>query len=139
MADDPKQPDPKQQQEYNKYADIGRKIAAEFTQEARDLSIELREHLGVSQKRNEYDKALLGLARSISGEAQKNRVELGRQGQIQKQLTKDATTLSDAERERLLISAKLSETQIKDASRIATIQKRRADAFADLEKKIKHS
>lgn len=137
MADDPKQPDPKQQQEYNRYADIGRKIAAEFTQEARDLSIELREHLGIRQKNNEYDKALLGLARSISAEATKNRVELGRQGQIQKQLTKDATTLSDAERERLLISASLSDQQIKDAQRIATLQKMRADAFANLEKKNK--
>ena len=137
MADDPKQPDPKQQQEYNKYADIGRKIAAEFTQEARDLSIELREHLGIRQKQNEYDKALLGLARSISTEATKNRVELGRQGQIQKQLTKDATTLSDAERERLLISASLSDQQIKDAQRIATIQKMRADALANLEQKNK--
>lgn len=119
--------------EENKYLELGRKIAAETTEETRNLGQELRDMLGLSKQRNDYDKALLGLSRNITTQAQKNAVELGRNKEISKELLKNEKILEAAKREQLINAKGLNAVQIQGADKIAKAQIKRQDIISEID------
>jgi hypothetical protein len=119
--------------EDNKFLALGRKIAAETTEETRNLGQELRDMLGLSKQRNDYDKALLGLSRNITAQAQKNAVELGRNGEIAKEILKDEKILEAAKREQLISAKGLNSVQITAADKIAKAQVKRQDVISEID------
>lgn len=119
--------------EENRYLELGRKIAAETTEETRNLGQELRDMLGLSKQRNDYDKALLGLSRNITAQAQKNAVELGRSGEITKELLKDEKILEAAKREQLIATKGLNIAQIQGAEKIAKAQSKRQEVISEID------
>ena len=120
--------------EENKYLELGRQIAAQTTEETRNLAQELRDTLGLSRQRNDFDKALLGLSRDITTQAQKNAVELGRNGEITKEILKDEKILEAAKREQLINAKGLGEIETGAAKEIAELQQQRQDALAEIDK-----
>jgi hypothetical protein len=65
------------------------KKSAQLTEESRSLTEELKDQLGISSRTNETERALLGVSRDITKSAQENKVALGQQGTISKQLVKE--------------------------------------------------
>ena len=119
--------------EENRFLELGRKIAAETTEETRNLGQELRDMLGLSKQRNDYDKALLGLSRDITSQAQKNAVELGRNGEIAKEILKDEKILEAAKREQLISSKGLNSVQITGADKISKAQTKRQEVISEID------
>ena len=116
MADDK---DIKNEQELNKqrqegigYIDQARKLAALLTSENRAISEELREQLGIRQRQNDFDKALLKVSRQITQASEQNAVALGRSGDLAKALLKDQVTLQDALREAEITRIGLAPKQV---------------------------
>ena len=62
--------------------------AAALTEEARNLGQELKDMLGIRQRINDYDKALLNIGKSITQASQENKQALGDTGNITKQIFK---------------------------------------------------
>ena len=130
MADDK---DIKNEQELNKqrqegigYIDQARKIAALLTSENRALSEELRDQLGIRQRQNDFDKALLKVSRDIAAASEQNAVALGRSGDLAKAILKDQLTLENALREAEISKIGLGQTQQKIAQEVV---KRSAEAL----------
>ena len=92
------------QQENNSYADKAAQIAALLTTESRTLNEVLRDTLGITTRRNDFDKALLKVAKQITASSEQNNVALGRSGDISKAILKDETALLDAKRELAIAS-----------------------------------
>ena len=99
------------QQENNSYADKAREIAALLTVENRTLGTELREHLGIKQRTNDFDKALLKVSKDITASSEQNAVALGRSGDIAKAILKDQINLENALREAQISKIGLGTTQ----------------------------
>ncbi len=119
--------------EENKFLELGRKIAAETTEQTRNLGQELRDMLGLSRQRNDYDKALLGLSRDITTQAQKNAVELGRNKEISKEILKNEKILESARREQLINAKGLNAVQIQAADKIAKAQLKRQEIISEID------
>jgi len=119
--------------EENRFLELGRKIAAEATEQSRNLGQELRDMLGLSRQRNDFDKALLGLSKSISTQAQKNAVELGRNNEISKELLKNEKILEAAKREQLIAQKGLNTVQIQAADKIAKAQLKRQEIISEID------
>lgn len=119
--------------EENRFLELGRKIAAETTEETRNLGQELRDMLGLSKQRNDYDKALLGLSRNITSQAQKNAVELGRNKEIGKEILADEKILEAAKREQLINAKGLNSIQIQGAEKITKAQLKRQEVISEID------
>jgi hypothetical protein len=119
--------------EENKYLELGRRITAQTTEETRNLAQELRDTLGLSRQRNDYDKALLGLSRNITTQAEKNAVALGRNKEISKELLKDEKILEAAKREQLINAKGLNFVQLQAADKIAKAQIKRQDVISEID------
>ena len=76
--------------------------AAALTEEARNLGQELKDMLGIRQRINDYDKALLNIGKSITQASQENKEALGDAGNITKQILKETASIDAINRERLI-------------------------------------
>jgi hypothetical protein len=92
--------------------------AEQITYEARSLTEELKDQLGIRSRVNETDKAQLNLSREIQRSAALNTVELGNQDQIGRQIIKDQKTLLAVQREKLTVSKSISKDQATAARKI---------------------
>ena len=108
----------KLQEEHAGAIDNARKLAALLTSENRALNEELRFQLGVKQRQNDFDKALLKVAKQITAASEQNAVALGRSGDISKAILKDQTTLQDALREAEISRVGLANDQVGLATRV---------------------
>jgi len=135
LPPDPSNFDPRNQQALNKFAQENAKIAAEITNEARSLTEELKDQLGIRSRLNETERSTLNLARQLQSSAAQNTVEIGNSGNIQRQLAKDTKLQLSIEREINDLKSTASAAEIKFAEKISTtndkineIQKELAEA-----------
>ena len=143
MADDK---DVKNEQELNKqreegigYLDQARKLAALLTSENRAISEELREQLGIRQRQNDFDKALLKISRQITQSSEQNAVALGRSGDLAKAMLKDQLTLQDALREAEITRIGLAPKQVGIAKQLVDKNQQALDIqdkIEEIQKKI---
>lgn len=117
----------------NKYVKEGAEDAARRTENARGLTEELKDQLGIQTKINEGEKTLLSLANKIAQSAQENTVELGRSKDLKASIKKDEKLIADALREQLIIQKSLGQTQLEDAELIFEANKERLKILGDLE------
>ena len=96
----------------------------QMTLQARSLTEELKDQLGIRSRLNETEKAQLNLARQIQRSAQENTVETGNQGNITRQLTKDLKLLLKVENERVALEKQTTAAQQKGAKLIYRTQSR---------------
>ena len=106
----------------NKENELFSKAASEFaariTREARTLKEEYKELLGIKTKLNDYDKEAVNLADKVQQSAKQNVVELGRSGDLAKEMVKDKKLSLDLERELLIAQKSLSGEEIKSAQEL---------------------
>jgi len=96
---------------YDKIAQLQQEgviTAAELTQEARSLDTVLKDQLGIVEKRNLGEKALLGISSKINSQAQENLALLDSKEKAQKAVADRVKTISDASREVLIAEASLT-------------------------------
>ncbi len=98
-------------------------LAAKLTREARTLKEEYKELLGIKTKLNDYDKEAVNLADKVQQSAKQNLVELGRSGDLAKEIQKDRKLSLDIERELVIARSLLSEIEIKNADKLINSQK----------------
>ena len=106
----------------NPYSQQDVQRAEQMTYQARSITEELKDQLGIRSRLNETEKAQLSLSRQIQNSAALNTVELGNQGQINRQLAKDQKALLAIEREKLTVSKKLLGKQREYADELITQQ-----------------
>jgi hypothetical protein len=119
LPPDPSNYDPSNQAAFNKFAKDNAKIAAEITNEARSLTEELKDQLGIRSRLNETEKSTLNLARQLQNSAAQNTVEIGNSGNIQRQITKDRRIALNIEREINDLKSTASVDEIKFAKKIS--------------------
>jgi hypothetical protein len=107
--------------------------AEQITYEARSLTEELKDQLGIRSRVNETDKAQLNLSREIQRSAALNTVELGNQDQIGRQIIKDQKTLLAVQREKLTVSKSISKDQATAARKIVINQSKALRIQEELE------
>jgi hypothetical protein len=108
-------------------------LAAKLTREARTLKEEYKELLGIKTKLNDYDKEAVNLADKVQQSAKQNVVELGRSGDLAKEITKDRKLSLDLERELVIASKQLSTTEAGAAQAILKNYNQREAALFGLE------
>jgi hypothetical protein len=108
-------------------------LAAKLTREARTLKEEYKELLGIKTKLNDYDKEAVNLADKVQQSAKQNVVELGRSGDLAKEITKDKKLSLDLERELVIASKQLSTTEAGAAQEILKNYNQREAALFGLE------
>jgi len=118
----------------NKYVKEGANDAAKRTEQARSLTEELKDQLGIQTKINEGEKTLLGIAQQITKSAQENSVELGKSGKIDDAIKKDKKIIADALREQLIIQKSLTASQLEDAELVFEANKNRLDTLSEIDK-----
>ena len=110
--------------------------AAGMVDETRNLTEELKDQLNIRSKTNETERALLGVSRDITRSAQENKVALGQQGTINKQLVKEQNQLLAAQREQLVTQSSLrgnSEEQKQQAQDITDKNKTRLQTLSKID------
>ena len=113
--------------------ELTRRVAqnmAEQVIQARTLTEELKDQLGIRSRQNEEEKALLSLSRQISKLASENNTVLRRAGRLNSQLISDKKAQAAAEREIAVFAARNREnySDIKEeASELLKISRRSAD------------
>ena len=107
--------------------------AAGLTDQTRSLTEELKDQLNIRSRTSETEKALLGVSRDITKSAQENKVALGQQGTISKQLVKEQNQLLAAQREQLIAQNGLSTEQIAQAQQIADKNQTRLDTLSKID------
>jgi len=101
----------KAKQQGNVYSDKAVQIAALLTNESRTLNEALRDTLGIRTRQNDFDKALLKVAKQITASSEANSLALGRSGDISKAIYKDELLVLDAKRELAIASADVGTIQ----------------------------
>jgi len=96
----------------------GVRIAIERTAEARDLSVVLKDQLGIVDKRTDGEKALLGVVKSINTAAEENLKLILSVSEAEKVRDNRIKTLSSAARELALAQAQASEQDVIASERI---------------------
>ena len=132
---DPSNYDPRNQEVFNKFAKENAKIAAEITNEARSLTEELKDQLGIRSRLNETERSTLNLARQLQSSASQNSVDIGNAGNIQRQITKDRRIALNIEREINDLKSNLLPEEVKFAKKISET----TDKINDLQKEIAES
>ena len=108
-------------------------LAAKLTRESRTLKEEYKELLGIKTKLNDYDKEAVNLADKVQQSAKQNLVELGRSGDLAKEIQKDKKLSLDIERELVIASKLLGKTESDAAQAILKNYNQREAALAGLE------
>jgi hypothetical protein len=109
--------------ENNQFTKESIELAAKQTQEARTLKEEYKDLLGIKTKLNDYDREAVNLADKIQQSAKQNVVELGRSGELFKELAKDKKLSLDLERELLLARNSITTKEIDNANKLIDAQK----------------
>ena len=84
----------------NRFAKDDARNAAELTDQARLLTEELKDQLGIRSRLNEGQRETVNLSRQLTASAQQNTIELGNSGNIQRQIAKDTKLALSIEREK---------------------------------------
>lgn len=125
--------------ENDQYTKAAVELAAKLTREARTLKEEYKELLGIKTKLNDYDKEAVNLADKVQQSAKQNLVELGRSGDLAKEIAKDRKLSLDLERE-LVIASKLLITTESDAAQAIfknyKLKESTLNEIADIQKRI---
>lgn len=108
-------------------------LAAKLTRESRTLKEEYKELLGIKTKLNDYDKEAVNLADKVQQSAKQNVVELGRSGDLAKEMVKDRKLSLDLERELVIASKQLSKTESDAAQELLKNYNQREAALLGLE------
>ena len=106
--------------------------AEQMTFQARSLTEELKDQLGIRSRLNETEKAQLDLARQIQRSAQENTVEIGNQGNISRQLIKDEKLLLKVQNEKTALEKQTTQAQQTRAKLIYRAQSRIQQIQEDL-------
>jgi hypothetical protein len=93
--------------------------SSKLTQDARTIKEEYKDLLGIKSKLNEYDKEAINLADKVQQSAKQNVVELGRTGDLNKEILKDRKLLLDLDRELLISTKNLGTDQQSQAKKLA--------------------
>jgi len=109
------------------------KFAAKITRESRTLKEEYKELLGIKTKLNDYDKEAVNLADKIQQSAKQNVVELGRSGDLVKELVKDRKIALDLERELIIAQKSLSEKERQSAQELLKNRNQQLSVLTGLE------
>ena len=115
---DPSNYDPKNQAAFNKFAKENAKVTAEITDQARSLTEELKDQLGIRSRLNEGQRSTVNLAKQLTASAQQNTIEIGNSGNIQRQIAKDQKLALAIEREKAGILRDGNEDALKKATAI---------------------
>ena len=107
--------------------------AAKLTRESRTLKEEYKELLGIKTKLNDYDKEAVNLADKVQQSAKQNVVELGRSGDLAKEIVKDRKLSLDLERELVIASKQLSTTEADTAQALLKNYNQRESILTGLE------
>ena len=102
----------------NSYSQQDVNRSEQMTFQARSLTEELKDQLGIRSRLNETEKAQLTLARQLQASAAENTVEIGNQGNINRQLTKDRKLLLKIETEKLGLLKSTTTSEQNAAKRI---------------------
>ena len=144
LPPDPSNYDPSNQAAFNKFAKENAKLAAEITDEARSLTEELKDQLGIRSRLNETERSTLNLARQLQNSAAQNTVEIGNSGNIQRQINKDKRIALNIEREINDLKSTASKGEIEFAEKISAtndeinrIQKELAEATGKRAEELK--
>jgi len=108
-------------------------FAAKITRESRTLKEEYKELLGIKTKLNDYDKEAVNLADKIQQSAKQNVVELGRSGDLVKELVKDRKIALDLERELIIAQKSLSEKERQSAQELLKNRNQQLSVLTGLE------
>ena len=108
-------------------------LAAKLTRESRTLKEEYKELLGIKTKLNDYDKEAVNLADKIQQSAKQNVVELGRSGDLVKELVKDRKIALDLERELIIAQKSLSEKERQSAQELLKNRNQQLSVLTGLE------
>lgn len=135
LPPDPSNYDPSNQAAFNKFAKDNAKLAAEITNEARSLTEELKDQLGIRSRLNETEKSTLNLARQLQNSAAQNTVEIGNSGNIQRQINKDRRIALNIEREINDLKSTASSKEIKFAEKISATN----DKINEIQQKLAES
>jgi hypothetical protein len=119
--------------EKDKFSKEAVELAAKLTREARTLKEEYKELLGIKTKLNDYDKEAVNLADKVQQSAKQNLVELGRSGDLAKEIAKDRKLSLDLERELVIASKQLSTTEADAARAILKNYEFREKTLNDIE------
>jgi hypothetical protein len=119
----------------NSYSQQDVNRSEQMTFQARSLTEELKDQLGIRSRLNETEKAQLTLARQLQASAAENTVEIGNQGNINRQLTKDRKLLLKIETERL----SLEKTLIGDQKKYSLEVEKNSARVLDLQEQILNS
>ena len=110
----------------NPYSQGDVERSEQITFQARNLTEELKDQLGIRSRLNETDKATLNLAKALQRSAQENTIELGNQGKIGRQIIKDQKQLLKVGNERSALektaNISLAENILKEQSAAAAAQ-----------------
>lgn len=117
----------------DQYSKEALEIAAKLTRESRTLKEEYKELLGIKTKLNDYDKEAVNLADKVQQSAKQNIVELGRSGDLAKEMVKDRKLSLDLERELIIASKQLSATETNAAQELLKNYNQREAALLGLE------
>jgi len=107
--------------------------SAKLTQDARTIKEEYRDLLGIKSKLNDYDREAINLADKVAQSAKDNVVELGRTGDLNKQILKDRKLLLDLDRELLIVSKGLGTEQQGQAQKLAAYNTERLSVLSQIE------
>jgi hypothetical protein len=107
--------------------------SAKLTQDARTLKEEYKDLLGIKSKLNDYDREAINLSDKVAQSAKDNVVELGRTGELNKQILKDRKLLLDLDRELLISSRGLTSEQKTQAEQLANFSSQRLSILDQIE------
>jgi hypothetical protein len=105
--------------EDNQFSKKAVENSSKLTQDARTIKEEYKDLLGIKSKLNEYDKEAINLADKVQQSAKQNVVELGRTGDLNKEILKDRKLLLDLDRELLISTKNLGTDQQSQAKKLA--------------------
>ena len=109
----------------NSYSQQDVNRSEQMTFQARSLTEELKDQLGIRSRLNETDKETLNLVRQVQRSAQENNVELGNTGKIERQIAKDISTSLALTRE--LKTARIGITAT-DEAQLAILREKKAQS-----------
>ena len=121
------------QKEFNAAAQSGVAVSATLTEEARNLGQELKDQLGVRQRINDFDKALLSISNQITAASQENKEALGDTGNITKQILKENKAIDDVTRERLISEKTIGATQKAQALALNQLNQSRLTTLSEMD------
>ena len=117
----------------NKALQEGVAISATLTEEARNLGQELKDQLGIRQRINDFDKALLSISNQITTASQENKQALGDTGDITKQILKEEKAILGVNRERLISEKTIGETQKAQALALNQLNQSRLTTLSEMD------